>query len=84
MIRRPPSSTHCISSAASDVYKRQHPSGKATPRARAGPLAADTRRLPSGKHAVHHARPSSPGAGVRQALAGGAPQFTQRRGCSAL
>ena len=23
MIRRPPSSTHCISSAASDVYKRQ-------------------------------------------------------------
>eukprot|EP00826_Nyctotherus_ovalis_P064532 TRINITY_DN946_c0_g1_i1.p1 TRINITY_DN946_c0_g1~~TRINITY_DN946_c0_g1_i1.p1 ORF type:complete len:123 (-),score=19.09 TRINITY_DN946_c0_g1_i1:382-729(-) len=29
MIRRPPRSTHCISSAASDVYKRQihtHPS----------------------------------------------------------
>ena len=25
MIRRPPRSTHCISSAASDVYKRQHP-----------------------------------------------------------
>ena len=24
MIRRPPRSTHCISSAASDVYKRQH------------------------------------------------------------
>eukprot|EP00975_Prorocentrum_lima_P017218 3644666-Prorocentrum_lima.AAC.1 len=23
MIRRPPRSTHCISSAASDVYKRQ-------------------------------------------------------------
>ena len=23
MIRRPPKSTHCISSAASDVYKRQ-------------------------------------------------------------
>eukprot|EP00826_Nyctotherus_ovalis_P026773 TRINITY_DN2087_c0_g1_i9.p1 TRINITY_DN2087_c0_g1~~TRINITY_DN2087_c0_g1_i9.p1 ORF type:complete len:123 (+),score=19.61 TRINITY_DN2087_c0_g1_i9:25-369(+) len=25
MIRRPPRSTHCISSAASDVYKRQVP-----------------------------------------------------------
>eukprot|EP00826_Nyctotherus_ovalis_P060841 TRINITY_DN858_c0_g1_i10.p1 TRINITY_DN858_c0_g1~~TRINITY_DN858_c0_g1_i10.p1 ORF type:complete len:111 (+),score=13.27 TRINITY_DN858_c0_g1_i10:37-333(+) len=25
MIRRPPRSTHCISSAASDVYKRQSP-----------------------------------------------------------
>eukprot|EP00826_Nyctotherus_ovalis_P036230 TRINITY_DN3197_c0_g4_i1.p1 TRINITY_DN3197_c0_g4~~TRINITY_DN3197_c0_g4_i1.p1 ORF type:complete len:117 (+),score=5.64 TRINITY_DN3197_c0_g4_i1:23-352(+) len=25
MIRRPPRSTHCISSAASDVYKRQTP-----------------------------------------------------------
>ena len=25
MIRRPPRSTHCISSAASDVYKRQAP-----------------------------------------------------------
>ena len=25
MIRRPPRSTHCISSAASDVYKRQGP-----------------------------------------------------------
>ena len=25
MIRRPPRSTHCISSAASDVYKRQNP-----------------------------------------------------------
>eukprot|EP00826_Nyctotherus_ovalis_P039071 TRINITY_DN3723_c0_g1_i1.p3 TRINITY_DN3723_c0_g1~~TRINITY_DN3723_c0_g1_i1.p3 ORF type:complete len:105 (+),score=16.53 TRINITY_DN3723_c0_g1_i1:25-315(+) len=25
MIRRPPRSTHCISSAASDVYKRQKP-----------------------------------------------------------
>eukprot|EP00825_Cyclidium_porcatum_P042195 TRINITY_DN5715_c0_g1_i4.p2 TRINITY_DN5715_c0_g1~~TRINITY_DN5715_c0_g1_i4.p2 ORF type:complete len:130 (-),score=34.74 TRINITY_DN5715_c0_g1_i4:18-407(-) len=25
MIRRPPRSTHCISSAASDVYKRQPP-----------------------------------------------------------
>eukprot|EP00825_Cyclidium_porcatum_P049265 TRINITY_DN8470_c0_g1_i2.p1 TRINITY_DN8470_c0_g1~~TRINITY_DN8470_c0_g1_i2.p1 ORF type:complete len:120 (+),score=23.79 TRINITY_DN8470_c0_g1_i2:3-362(+) len=25
MIRRPPRSTHCISSAASDVYKRQYP-----------------------------------------------------------
>ena len=25
MIRRPPRSTHCISSAASDVYKRQEP-----------------------------------------------------------
>eukprot|EP00825_Cyclidium_porcatum_P026759 TRINITY_DN28762_c0_g1_i1.p2 TRINITY_DN28762_c0_g1~~TRINITY_DN28762_c0_g1_i1.p2 ORF type:complete len:107 (+),score=14.93 TRINITY_DN28762_c0_g1_i1:63-383(+) len=24
MTRRPPRSTHCISSAASDVYKRQH------------------------------------------------------------
>ena len=24
MIRRPPRSTHCISSAASDVYKRQY------------------------------------------------------------
>ena len=24
MIRRPPRSTHCISSAASDVYKRQN------------------------------------------------------------
>jgi len=28
MIRRPPRSTHCISSAASDVYKRQLPSGE--------------------------------------------------------
>ena len=27
MIRRPPRSTHCISSAASDVYKRQFPLG---------------------------------------------------------
>eukprot|EP00969_Alexandrium_andersonii_P188761 8341498-Alexandrium_andersonii.AAC.1 len=61
-----------------------HPSGKANPRARAGPPAADTRRLPSGKQAAHRARPASPGAGVRQALAGGAPQVTQRRGCSAL
>eukprot|EP00973_Karenia_brevis_P082102 11384015-Karenia_brevis.AAC.1 len=24
MIRRPPRSPHCVSSAASDVYKRQH------------------------------------------------------------
>eukprot|EP00825_Cyclidium_porcatum_P035672 TRINITY_DN3743_c0_g1_i2.p1 TRINITY_DN3743_c0_g1~~TRINITY_DN3743_c0_g1_i2.p1 ORF type:complete len:117 (-),score=32.17 TRINITY_DN3743_c0_g1_i2:253-603(-) len=31
MIRRPPRSTHCISSAASDVYKRQvHGQGKKT------------------------------------------------------
>ena len=36
MIRRPPRSTHCISSAASDVYKRQHqPCG--TPHPRGGP-----------------------------------------------
>eukprot|EP00825_Cyclidium_porcatum_P036777 TRINITY_DN3951_c0_g1_i4.p3 TRINITY_DN3951_c0_g1~~TRINITY_DN3951_c0_g1_i4.p3 ORF type:complete len:106 (+),score=30.60 TRINITY_DN3951_c0_g1_i4:106-423(+) len=28
MIRRPPRSTHCISSAASDVYKRQNKSCK--------------------------------------------------------
>ena len=28
MIRRPPRSTHCISSAASDVYKRQHKCSK--------------------------------------------------------
>jgi len=27
MIRRPPRSTHCISSAASDVYKRQAETG---------------------------------------------------------
>ena len=27
MIRRPPRSTHCISSAASDVYKRQAEKG---------------------------------------------------------
>jgi len=27
MIRRPPRSTHCISSAASDVYKRQTQEG---------------------------------------------------------
>ena len=27
MIRRPPRSTHCISSAASDVYKRQNAKG---------------------------------------------------------
>ena len=27
MIRRPPRSTHCISSAASDVYKRQSEGG---------------------------------------------------------
>ena len=29
MIRRPPRSTHCISSAASDVYKRQGKLGAA-------------------------------------------------------
>ena len=28
MIRRPPRSTHCISSAASDVYKRQGKRGR--------------------------------------------------------
>ena len=28
MIRRPPRSTHCISSAASDVYKRQPEIGR--------------------------------------------------------
>eukprot|EP00825_Cyclidium_porcatum_P032687 TRINITY_DN3489_c0_g1_i2.p2 TRINITY_DN3489_c0_g1~~TRINITY_DN3489_c0_g1_i2.p2 ORF type:complete len:102 (-),score=23.54 TRINITY_DN3489_c0_g1_i2:50-355(-) len=31
MIRRPPRSTHCISSAASDVYKRQTQSTWAVP-----------------------------------------------------
>ena len=30
MIRRPPRSTHCISSAASDVYKRQNMNGVLT------------------------------------------------------
>eukprot|EP00826_Nyctotherus_ovalis_P058348 TRINITY_DN8008_c0_g1_i2.p2 TRINITY_DN8008_c0_g1~~TRINITY_DN8008_c0_g1_i2.p2 ORF type:complete len:103 (-),score=34.80 TRINITY_DN8008_c0_g1_i2:559-843(-) len=30
MIRRPPRSTHCISSAASDVYKRQESPCKAS------------------------------------------------------
>ena len=30
MIRRPPRSTHCISSAASDVYKRQSPDPELT------------------------------------------------------
>eukprot|EP00826_Nyctotherus_ovalis_P032763 TRINITY_DN26384_c0_g2_i1.p1 TRINITY_DN26384_c0_g2~~TRINITY_DN26384_c0_g2_i1.p1 ORF type:complete len:120 (-),score=7.89 TRINITY_DN26384_c0_g2_i1:92-424(-) len=31
MIRRPPRSTHCISSAASDVYKRQAYRGRRIP-----------------------------------------------------
>ena len=35
MIRRPPRSTHCISSAASDVYKRQHPPLPVAPNPRA-------------------------------------------------
>eukprot|EP00969_Alexandrium_andersonii_P197757 8736064-Alexandrium_andersonii.AAC.1 len=34
MIRRPPRSTHCISVAASDVYKRQPPKKSASGAAR--------------------------------------------------
>eukprot|EP00825_Cyclidium_porcatum_P009866 TRINITY_DN15046_c0_g1_i2.p2 TRINITY_DN15046_c0_g1~~TRINITY_DN15046_c0_g1_i2.p2 ORF type:complete len:104 (-),score=26.39 TRINITY_DN15046_c0_g1_i2:79-390(-) len=41
MIRRPPRSTHCISSAASDVYKRQCVNGY-----RAYDIALPTDQLP--------------------------------------
>ena len=38
MIRRPPRSTHCISSAASDVYKRQFLDGELEPHVKSEPV----------------------------------------------
>ena len=44
MIRRPPRSTHCISSAASDVYKRQMLGGTVVVKGHAGDRVGDQMR----------------------------------------
>eukprot|EP00825_Cyclidium_porcatum_P037261 TRINITY_DN4078_c0_g1_i16.p1 TRINITY_DN4078_c0_g1~~TRINITY_DN4078_c0_g1_i16.p1 ORF type:complete len:201 (+),score=9.95 TRINITY_DN4078_c0_g1_i16:148-750(+) len=45
MIRRPPRSTHCISSAASDVYKRQDHGGGSADQRQVGRIGRQTQRI---------------------------------------
>ena len=69
MIRRPPRSTHCISSAASDVYKRQHFFCKISrERASHDQRASSSRiRRQHVKPAPTHGRQTSRGAGEARA-----------------
>eukprot|EP00969_Alexandrium_andersonii_P009945 434255-Alexandrium_andersonii.AAC.1 len=62
MIRRPPRSTHCTSSAASDVYKRQ-PQSSSQPRCeRLYPIASRARcQTPSEGSSCGPFPPAAPG-----------------------
>ena len=53
MIRRPPRSTHCISSAASDVYKRQPPSVGVVASSRVPPGVPASRASPLRSQSMH-------------------------------
>jgi len=88
MIRRPPRSTHCISSATSDVYKRQRHRSEVQPRvvgreAQGERRARSRYRRPSTCRRVEGGpRVGARGGGRRGGPSRGCGQATPRRGLS--